>query len=377
MRLGDRVGAGDPGRPDPADQRQDRRGRAGPPRRRDRAHPGPPGRGGRPAPGPHLRLVLRQLPGRGVVGPGDERRAEDGWPPAVHAGRSHPRRRRGRRPPSRPHPGGVAGPGRDRVPHRGHQGRARGPLGRDGHRGIPSRGRGARRVPRPEADGLLRALPDRRRPVLRPARRPAEARAQRRQLHVRAGDLGGARVRVPLRLPRAAPHGDHPRAPRPRVQPRPDRHIAVGRLPGPQDRRDPRGGAQPRRPPARHRDRLDRGADAHVHDPHAQGLHGHDHGPLPDPAGRDEEDRVPLAGADGARVRRAARRGRARLLRPAQEPDAGLRLARLRVGRLPPLRPGEGRRAAEQRARRRVLHDPAPRPGAGLRQEDLREAART
>ena len=44
-----------------------------------------------------------------------------------------------------------------------------------------------RRLPRPQADGVLRTLPHRRGRAARPARRPREAPAQRRQLHLRAG----------------------------------------------------------------------------------------------------------------------------------------------------------------------------------------------
>jgi translation elongation factor EF-4 len=39
-----------------------------------------------------------------------------------------------------------------------------------------------------------------------------------------------ARLRLPLRLPRPAASGDHPGAPQPRVQPRPDRDRPVGGL---------------------------------------------------------------------------------------------------------------------------------------------------
>ena len=67
--------------------------------------------------------------------------AHDRQPTAVHAGRRRPRRRRGRRAHARQHAGGGARPGRDRLPHRRHQGRGRGPLGRDGHRGGPPRRR--------------------------------------------------------------------------------------------------------------------------------------------------------------------------------------------------------------------------------------------
>ena len=53
-----------------------------------------------------------------------------------------------------------------------------------------------------------------------PARRDGEAPPERRLVHVRAGELDGARLRLPLRLPRPPPHGDHPGAARARVRPR-------------------------------------------------------------------------------------------------------------------------------------------------------------
>ena len=56
--------------------------------------------------------------------------------------------------------------------------------------------------------------PGRRRRLRRPARRAREAAAQRLVVHVRAGDVGCARLRVPLRLPRSAAHGDRARAAR-------------------------------------------------------------------------------------------------------------------------------------------------------------------
>ena len=60
----------------------------------------------------------------------------------------------------------------------------------------------------PEADGVLRVVPDRRRRLREPARVHREAEAQRRLDHLHARDLGCARVRLPLRLPRPAAHGD-------------------------------------------------------------------------------------------------------------------------------------------------------------------------
>jgi len=77
----------------------------------------------------------------------------------------------------------------------------------------------AARLPRGQADGLLRPVPDRVGRLPRPARRAGEADAERRGAVVGAGDLRRARVRLPLRLPRPAAHGHRARAPRARVRP--------------------------------------------------------------------------------------------------------------------------------------------------------------
>ena len=55
------------------------------------------------------------------------------------------------------------------------------------------------------------ALPGRRLAVPGPARGAGQAAAQRRGAHLRAGDVRGAGVRLPLRLPGPAAPGDHPR----------------------------------------------------------------------------------------------------------------------------------------------------------------------
>ena len=62
--------------------------------------------------------------------------------------------------------------------------------------------------------------PGRRRRVRRPARGAREAAPQRLVVHLRARDVGRARLRVPVRVPRAAAHGDRARAARARVRPR-------------------------------------------------------------------------------------------------------------------------------------------------------------
>ena len=153
--------------------------------------------------------------------------------------------------------GGGARPRRGGLPDRRHQGRGRGPLGRDGDRRRPPGRRGPRRLPGPQAHGLLRPLPHRRRRAARTARRPRQAQAQRRQLHLRARVVAGPGLRLPLRVPGPAAHGDRPRAPRARVRPLAHRHRPVGGLPGLPHRRRPGRRRQP-----------DRAARAQPHRPH-------------------------------------------------------------------------------------------------------------
>ena len=74
-----------------------------------------------------------------------------------------------------------------------------------------------------------------------------EAEAERRLSLLRARELAGTRLRVPLRLPRPPAHGDRPRAPRARVRPRPARDCAQRRLPRPDKSRRRGRGAQPGR----------------------------------------------------------------------------------------------------------------------------------
>ena len=85
--------------------------------------PAPVGDPDAPLAGPHLRLALRPVPRRGVVGPGHGRHPHDRRPAPLHAGRRDARRRRGGGAPTRAHPGGGARAGGDRLPHRRHQGR--------------------------------------------------------------------------------------------------------------------------------------------------------------------------------------------------------------------------------------------------------------
>ena len=157
---------------------------------------------------------------------------------AVHAGRRPPRGHRDRRPPPGPDAGARARPGRGRLPHRRHQGRRRGPLRRDRHHGrrtAPTTPLPGYRDPKPMVFcGLFPIDGDDFEDLRELA---GEAEAQRRVDHLRAGVVGGARLRVPLRLPRPAAHGDRQGAPRARVRPRPHRHRAERRVPGAPHRR--------------------------------------------------------------------------------------------------------------------------------------------
>ena len=119
---------------------------------------------------------------------------------------------------------------RDRLHHRLDQGSGRHPRRRHHHRRPQAGDRGAARLPSRHSGGVLRPVPGRRRAVRGFARRDGQAAAQRRELLVRDGDQRGARLRLPLRLPRPPASGDHPGAAGARVQSRPDRDRAVGDL---------------------------------------------------------------------------------------------------------------------------------------------------
>ena len=178
--------------------------------------PAPIGQRRGPGPGDDLRLGLRHLPRRHHLRP--RRRRPDLRPrqdqddvdrrdpraardrrhlPGAQAGRE-PRRRRGRLLHHRRE-------GRPPVPRRRH----RHPAAQAGHRVD-------RRLPRPQADGLLRPLPDRRQRLPAAARGAGQAAAQRRRAGLRARDVGGPGLRLPGRLPRPAAPGDRPRAARAR-----------------------------------------------------------------------------------------------------------------------------------------------------------------
>ncbi len=191
--------------------------------------PPPARRSRRPAARAHLRLGVRPVPRRDRLHQGRRRRLSQGRADQGdgdgHAGRHRRHRilqpaddahrsargRRGRLPDHRPE-------GRHPAARRRYADHAIAwPLHR--RRGD----RAAAGVPGRQADGLLRPVPDRLRRLPGPARRARKARAQRRRALMGARDVRRARLRLPLRVPRASAHGHRPRAPRARVRPRTSR----------------------------------------------------------------------------------------------------------------------------------------------------------
>ena len=127
----------------------------------------------------------------------------------------------------------------------------------------------------------------------RAARSAREAAAQRLGVLLRARDVGGARLRLPLRLPRPAAHGDRPGAARARVQHGPDHDGARRALPRDHDRRRgaARSTARPSCPtPGTIADA--RGAGDHRDDPDAGRVRRRDPAALPGQARRAEGARV-------------------------------------------------------------------------------------
>ena len=208
------------------------------------------------------------------------------------------------------------------------------------------------------------------------ARRARQAAAERRLLHLRAGELGRARLRLPLRLPRPAPHGDHPGAAGARVQPRPDHdrprralprpHHATARSPG------------DRQPPEAPRPRA---TSAFLEEPFISATiltRSEYVGAILQLAeerrGEQRELAVPDHRPRADRLRLPAGRGDLRLLRPAEVGLARLRLDGLRAHRLPAQRPGQARHPGQRRAGRRAVAHRPPRQRLRARQAAGREA---
>ena len=159
---------------------------------------------------------------------------------------------------------------------------------------------------------------------------------------LRAGDVAGARLRLPLRLPRPPAHGDRPRAARAGVRPRPARDGAERRLPRRRRRRARRSRCTTR-PRCRASSSASRSRTSRRRSSSPRSTSAPSWSSATSAAGSFDhmeylsEQRVLLL------VRAAARRDRPRLLRPAEVAHARLRELRLRPRRLPR---GRARRAS-------------------------------
>ena len=189
------------------------------------------------ASGADLRFVVRFLSRSGRAGARHTRRAQQGpaHPPDVEW--AHLRCGDARRADSEAGGSRVLKRRRSRLPDRDHQDGCRLQDRRHHHRRRSSGDRAAARLRRAEADGLRRSLHRRRARAHAAARGAGKAAAQRLVVLLRAGEFSRARLRLPLRLPRPAAHGDHPGAAGARVQPRPDHHRAERALQDHADRR--------------------------------------------------------------------------------------------------------------------------------------------
>ena len=181
--------------------------------------PHPPGDVQRAAPGADLRLEVRRLPGRGHLHPGHRRDLKVGQKIRLMAGGTeHDVINLGRfRPREVPCDDlGVGQVGYVTANIKQLSDVRIGDTITDAHRPAD---RGPARLPGAGAGRLLRPLPGHAQPVRGPPHRAPEALAQRRELHLRARVVRRPRLRLPVRVPGHAPHGDRPAAAGAREQP--------------------------------------------------------------------------------------------------------------------------------------------------------------
>ena len=193
---------------------------------------------------------------------------------------------------------------------RQHQVPGRRPRGRYHHPGGQSRHRARARLQGSEAHGVLRPLPLGIRRLREPQGRAGKAPAQRRRLQLRARDLPGPGLWLPLRLPGPLAHGDHPGTSGTRIRGGPHRHGALGHLPGGHHRRQDAGDRQPGPPARLHQDQGPlRTLCEHGH-PRAQRIRGQRHEALRGQARHPEEPALPGRQPRGGDLRAALCRDR-------------------------------------------------------------------
>ena len=139
----------------------------------------------------------------------------------------------GRRPGDEAQPDGRALRGERRLPDRRREGRARHEGRRHGH---PCR-RSPPTAPLPGYKDVKPMVFSGMYPTNAEDFEDLRSSIEKLQLNdssldLRAGDIHGARVRIPVRIPRPAPHGDRPGAARARVQPEHHQHRPERRVPG-------------------------------------------------------------------------------------------------------------------------------------------------
>ena len=232
------------------------------------------------AQGADHRFLVRQLCRRGHAG------ADDGWDPVsegqdpAHVSRHDTPVRAGRRVHAEVAGAPAAGRGRGGFRHFRHQGTGGGQGGRHHHPGGASGSSAAARLQGDQAAGVRRPVSGRSQPVRRAARRAEQAEAQRRLAAIRAGSVAGARLRLPLRLPRPAAHGHRAGAARARVRPESDHHRADGGVRGADARRHAAAGGEPGQDARSFQDRGDTRAHHHHHHFRAAGTRRRDHDPV-------------------------------------------------------------------------------------------------
>ena len=257
------------------------------------AIPPPQGEPDGTAAGAGLRLLVRPVPRRGDPGARGGRAAGARPAGAAHglgrelrgggAGRVH----------AQAGPGGRAGRGRGGLRGRRHQ-----EGGRRGHRRHPHRRPAAR--PPSRCPGFKEV-----KPMVFAGLYPVDAdqyeelrdALEKLRLNdvvvlLRARDLDRAGLRLPLRLPGPAAHGDRAGAAGARVQPRAAGDRPLRALPRAQDQRGGDRGRLPRPPARAGRHRGHRGAHHHRHHPHQRRVRGAHPEALPGEARRAEGPRL-------------------------------------------------------------------------------------
>ena len=205
--------------------------------------------------------------------------------------------------------------------------------------------------------GVLRLVSGRQRPLRRFEGGARQAQAQRRGAPIRAGNVAGARVRLPVRIFRLASYGCDRGTAGARIQPQFDRDEPFGYLPCVQNRRDDDFRRQPGRAAGPSKHRPDRRAVCEGANHGAERIRRRHYGLVPEKAGRIRRHASAGRAAHGADVRDSAVGNHLRLLRQDEIEHKRLREHRLRVFAIPAIQACENGYFAEWANRRRAVDD--------------------